>query len=126
MKQPERSVEELAKEIAMFPDDDILPEDMLIDYDRVKVGDIHKLLQAERQRCEEMVEKIVEDLKKEIPTYLNKRGHHTNSAHRKIKYNQALNDVKEALQALTKPNNLLEETAKDHIKKQLVWKERKL
>ncbi len=50
-------------------------------------------------RVEEII-KIAEGMKQEIPTYLNKRGHHTNSAHRKIKYNQALTDLIKTIKKL--------------------------
>ena len=44
-----------------------------------------------------IVEKI-EGMKLEIPEYRNKRGHHTNSAHRKIRHNKALQMVQSLLQ----------------------------
>lgn len=44
-----------------------------------------------------IVEKI-EGMKLEIPEYRNKRGHHTNSAHMKIRHNKALQMVQSFLQ----------------------------
>lgn len=44
-----------------------------------------------------IVEKI-EGMKLEIPEYRNKRGHHTNSAHMKIRHNKALQMVQSLLQ----------------------------
>lgn len=44
-----------------------------------------------------IVEKI-EGMKLEIPEYRNKRGHHTTSAHMKIRHNKALQMVQSLLQ----------------------------
>jgi len=45
------------------------------------------------QQKKELRDKI-ESLRKEIdPASVNKRGHHTNGAHRRIKYNNALDDI---------------------------------
>ena len=43
------SVDEIAKHLAMFPDEDILLEDQMIDYVRYTVGDIMELLTNDRQ-----------------------------------------------------------------------------
>jgi hypothetical protein len=43
------TIEQLAKEIAMFKDDCVDPEDMLIDYDSVTVGDVYKLIQEAKK-----------------------------------------------------------------------------
>lgn len=61
---------------------------------------LHAVITSDRLSIVEMIE----GMKKEVPTYLNKRGHHTNSAHRIIKYNQALIDVQAKLR----------ETLEDH------------
>lgn len=37
----------------MFPDDDLLPEDMLIDYNRIRVGHVYKLISQEVNRKEQ-------------------------------------------------------------------------
>ena len=58
-KTAEERVEELSKKIAMFPDQDILPEDMMIDYDRVKVGDIYNLLTQAHQQGERDVQERI-------------------------------------------------------------------
>ena len=106
MTTPDRSVEEIVEELIDKCTDPETGELHIGKYDHEFLEKLlTQTLQAERQKRDEMVEKIVEELRKEIPTYLNKRGHHTNSAHRKIKYNQALDDVKKALKALTQANN---------------------
>ena len=108
MTNKERSVEELAKQIAMFPDDDILPEDMMIDYDRIKVGDIHKIitqtLQSERQKREEVVKAERERIKEwiedkpwcklwELDEFTDKNALFLDA------------DVHQLIKALTQPNN---------------------
>lgn len=55
--------------------------------------DVKRLIRQTLSKQKSSLVELIGGLKKEIPTYVNKRGHHTNSAHRKIKYNQALDDV---------------------------------
>lgn len=53
----------------------------------------HKLNELLISHSTELISKI-EGLRLEIdPLSVNKRGHHTNGAHRKIRYNRALDDV---------------------------------
>jgi hypothetical protein len=53
-----RSVEEIVEKIAMFPNDDVLPEDMLIDYDRIRVGDIYKLITKAKEEERESINQL--------------------------------------------------------------------
>jgi hypothetical protein len=54
------TIEELQKEIAMFPNDEgVLPKDKLINYDYVNVGDVYDLLvETDRIAREEEREKL--------------------------------------------------------------------
>lgn len=71
-----------------------LPDEMIDYVERTITKNVQQSLTDYHNH---IVEKI-EGMKLEIPEYRNKRGHHTNSAHMKIRHNKALQMVQSLLQ----------------------------
>jgi hypothetical protein len=61
------TIEQLAKEIAMFKDDCVDPEDMLIDYNSVRVGDVYELIQEAREEERSNIKEDIKTICRQLP-----------------------------------------------------------